>query len=101
LAVHVYRKTKGEAYRALREALAERDKGIRPGDGRVTVGALLDAWLESAKDRKRTLLFRTAKEAAEETPAEPDWIVEGFNARECITETTGKQKSGGKMTLET
>ena len=38
---YVYRKTKGEAYRALREALAERDKGIRPGDGRVTVGAFL------------------------------------------------------------
>jgi integrase len=53
---YVYRRSKGEAYKALREALGERDKGVRPGDGRVTVGAFLDAWLGSAKD---TVSYRT------------------------------------------
>ncbi len=46
---YVYRKTKSEARKALRQALKDRDEGIST-DGSATVGALLDEWLASVKD---------------------------------------------------
>ena len=46
---YLYRKTKNEARKALRQALKDRDEGISV-DGAATVGALLDEWLASAKD---------------------------------------------------
>ena len=42
---YLYRKSKGEAKQALREALKNRDEGAAPV-GNQTVGALLDAWLQ-------------------------------------------------------
>lgn len=45
------------------------------------------------------LTFRTAREIAESTAEEPDWIVNGWLARGAITELDGKIKSSGKTTL--
>ncbi len=45
---YIYRKSKGEARRALRQALKDRDEGINPN--RMTVAAYLDSWLENARD---------------------------------------------------
>ena len=45
---YLYRKTKGEAKTALREALKDRDDNIIPAN-RMTVGVLLDQWLEEMR----------------------------------------------------
>ena len=42
---YLYRKTKGEARKALREALKDRDEGIVPV-GKMSLNDLLDSWLE-------------------------------------------------------
>jgi integrase len=52
---YLYRKTKAEAKKALREALRDRDDNIVPPD-KLTVGIYLDEWLE---DRRETVSPRT------------------------------------------
>ncbi|MDP9457946.1 MAG: hypothetical protein CYG60_01700 [Actinobacteria bacterium] len=44
---YLYRKTKGEAREALREALKDREDGIDPSD--LTVNAALEAWLDETR----------------------------------------------------
>jgi hypothetical protein len=46
---YLYRKSKGEAKRALRQALKDRDEGIVP-PSKMTVGALLDEWIEDMRE---------------------------------------------------
>src|SRR3712207_3228247 len=45
---YLYSKSKGEARKALRVALKDRDEGIIP-PSKITVGALLDEWLEDIR----------------------------------------------------
>ena len=45
---YIYRKCKGEAKQALRQALKDRDDGISPN--KMTVAAYLDSWFEGARD---------------------------------------------------
>ena len=52
---YLYRRTKGEAKQALREALRDRDDGIIPAS-KMTVGLYLDEWFE---DRRNTISPRT------------------------------------------
>jgi integrase len=52
---YLYRKTKAEAKKALREALKDRDDGIIP-PSKMTVGIYLDEWFE---DRRETISPRT------------------------------------------
>jgi integrase len=52
---YVYRKTKGEARKALREALKDRDEGYVPAD-KLTVGPYVDGWMA---ERRNTLSGRT------------------------------------------
>ncbi len=52
---YLYRKSKGEAKQALREALKDRDDGIIPAS-KMTVGLYLDEWFE---DRRNTISPRT------------------------------------------
>jgi integrase len=52
---YIYRKTKAEAKKALREALRDRDDNIVPPD-KMTVGIYLDEWLD---ERKNTVSLRT------------------------------------------
>ncbi len=55
---YLYRKTKGEAKQALREALKDRDEGINPTD--LTVNDVLESWLEDISHtvNRRTWLNR-------------------------------------------
>ena len=46
---YVYRKTRNEARKALRQALKDRDEGISTGDGTALLGTLLDEWLTSVR----------------------------------------------------
>jgi Phage integrase, N-terminal SAM-like domain len=52
---YIYRKTKGEAKKALREALRERDGGYVPAD-KLKVGLYLEEWMQ---ERKKTVSGRT------------------------------------------
>src|SRR3712207_2584518 len=52
---YVYRKTKAEAKKALREALQDRDEGFVPAD-KLTVGLYLDEWMD---ERHNTVSART------------------------------------------
>ena len=52
---YVYRRTKAEAKKALREALKDRDDGFVPAD-KLTVGMYIDEWME---ERKNTVSGRT------------------------------------------
>src|SRR5918999_2761268 len=45
---YVYRKTRGEAKKALREALRDRDEGYLPAD-MLTVGLYLDGWMDERR----------------------------------------------------
>ena len=56
---YLYRKSKGEARKALRVALKDRDEGITP-PSKMTVGKYLDEWLEDMRDTvsHRTWLTR-------------------------------------------
>jgi len=47
---YLYGKSKPEVRRKLRQALKDRDEGVTPGDGKVTVAAFLDLWLEDMRD---------------------------------------------------
>jgi len=47
---------------------------------------------------ERNLPFKTARQVAEETPAEVEWIARPWFAKGCITEIDGKIKAGGKTT---
>lgn len=49
----VYAKTYAEAQGKLREALRRVDNNIQPGDGRTSVSAYLDEWLEASGNRLR------------------------------------------------
>lgn len=46
---YIYRKTKAEARKALREALKDRDDGFVPAD-RLTVGLYIDEWMEERRN---------------------------------------------------
>ena len=52
---YLYRKTKVEAKKALREALEDRDDNFVPAD-KITVGMYLDEWLD---ERRQTVSHRT------------------------------------------
>jgi len=52
---YVYRRTKQEARKALREGLKERDEGYVPAD-KLTVGKYVEGWME---ERKNTVSRRT------------------------------------------
>ena len=53
-------------------------------------------------DRQRgPLPFRTARQIAEETPDETEWVVPGYLAIGALSEFDGKVKAGGKTTLLT
>ena len=52
---YIYRKTKQEAKKALREALQDRDDGFVPAN-RLTVGKYLDEWMD---ERRNTVSGRT------------------------------------------
>src|SRR5215207_6549941 len=52
---YVYRKSKGEAKKALREALRDRDEGYVSAD-KLTVGLYLEEWMS---ERKNTVSGRT------------------------------------------
>jgi AAA domain len=47
---------------------------------------------------ERNLPFKTARQVAQEIPAEVQWIARPWFARGCITEVDGKIKAGGKTT---
>jgi integrase len=55
---YVYRKTKGEAKKALRKALADRDEGYVPAD-KLTVGLYLEGWMEDRRDTVTPRTWRT------------------------------------------
>src|SRR5829696_2033973 len=52
---YIYRKTRQDAKRALREALQDRDDGYVPVD-KLTVGLYLEEWMQ---ERKNTVSART------------------------------------------
>jgi integrase len=52
---YIYRKTKQDAKKALREALQDRDEGYVPAD-KLTVGQYVDEWMD---ERKNTISGRT------------------------------------------
>src|SRR5829696_3988296 len=52
---YIYRKTRQDAKRALREALADRDEGFVPAE-KMTVGLYLAEWMD---ERKNTISART------------------------------------------
>ncbi len=52
---YIYRKSKGEARKALREALKDRDDGYVPAD-KLTVGLYVDGWMA---ERRNTVSGRT------------------------------------------
>ena len=52
---YIYRKSKAEAKKALREALIDRDEGYVPAD-KLTVGLYVDGWME---ERRNTVSGRT------------------------------------------
>src|SRR5215208_1786111 len=52
---YIYRKTKQDAKKALREALRDRDEGFVPAD-KLTIGLYLDEWMD---ERKNTISYRT------------------------------------------
>lgn len=56
---YLYRRTKGEARKALREALKNRDEGIVPATN-ITLNDLLDSWLEDMEGTvsRRTMVHR-------------------------------------------
>lgn len=58
------------------------------------------AYKEGVAD-ERILRFKTAKEVAEETPAEVVWFARPWTAKGAITEVDGKIKAGGKTTWVT
>ncbi len=58
------------------------------------------AYKEGIAD-ERILRFKTAKEVAEETPAEVEWVARPWVAKGAITEVDGKIKAGGKTTWVT
>src|SRR5215211_1178357 len=52
---YIYRKTKADAKKALREALQDRDEGFVPAN-KLTVGLYLEEWME---ERRNTVSHRT------------------------------------------
>ncbi|MDP9355364.1 MAG: AAA family ATPase [Chloroflexota bacterium] len=60
-----------------------------------------DGPAEATDQAAGLLRFRTAREIAEATPEQPDWIVEPWIVAGGVTELSGKIKAGGKTTLIT
>lgn len=58
---YVYRKTKNEAKKALRQALKDRDDGVVPTDRSVTVGTLVEDWLRDTKEDVAERTYRSRK----------------------------------------
>jgi len=54
---------------------------------------------DGVADERKKLLFKTARQVAEETPAEVDWIARPYLAKGAITEVDGKIKAAGKTTF--
>jgi Bifunctional DNA primase/polymerase, N-terminal/AAA domain/Primase C terminal 1 (PriCT-1) len=54
---------------------------------------------DEVADERKTLLFKTARQVAEETPADVDWIARPWSAKGAITEIDGKVKAAGKTTF--
>jgi AAA domain len=54
---------------------------------------------DGVADERKTLLFKTARQVAEETPAEVEWIARPWSAKGAITEIDGKVKAAGKTTF--
>jgi hypothetical protein len=54
---------------------------------------------EGVADERKTLVFKTARQVAEETPEEVDWIARPWLAKGAITEVDGKIKAAGKTTF--
>ena len=52
---YIYRKSRDEARKALREALKDRDEGYVPAD-KLTLGLYVDGWME---ERRNTVSGRT------------------------------------------
>ena len=72
---YLYRKSKGEARKALRAALKDRDEGITP-PSKMTVEIYLNEWLEDMRD---TVSHRT-------------WLTRGGFVRNHITPAIGTKK---------
>jgi integrase len=68
---YLYRKSKGEAKRALREALKDRDDNIVPAD-KLTLADALDQWLDDIRDgvSRRTYINRESLVLCKLTPAD-------------------------------
>ena len=54
---------------------------------------------DGVADETKPLIFKTARQVAEETPAEVDWIARPYLAKGAITEIDGKIKAAGKTTF--
>jgi Bifunctional DNA primase/polymerase, N-terminal/AAA domain/Primase C terminal 1 (PriCT-1) len=54
---------------------------------------------DGVANERKTLLFKTARQVAEETPAQVDWIARPYLAKGAITEVDGKIKAAGKTTF--
>ena len=78
------------------ERLAEEAPEWKPEDDSFCSSA----YKEGVAD-ERILRFKTAKEVAEETPAEVEWVARPWVAKGAITEVDGKIKAGGKTTWVT
>jgi len=53
---------------------------------------------EGVKETGKTIPFRTAREIAEQTPEDVDWLAPPWVAAGAITELTGRAKASGKTT---
>jgi hypothetical protein len=77
-----------------------------PGSVKLVIGQGKQYEKDSSAPREgvaneRKLKFKTAKEVAEETPAEVEWVARPWVAKGAITEVDGKIKAGGKTTWVT
>lgn len=64
-------------------------------------GGILSAQYRNEVWAERNFRFRTAREVAEATPPEVDWVARGIVARGSLTELAGKIKAAGKTTFAT
>jgi hypothetical protein len=78
----------------VRKAIAKTTKVYTPS--RVSFHS--SEYKDGVADERKPLLFKTAREVAQETPAEVDWIAPPWTARGAITEVDGKIKAAGKTT---
>jgi hypothetical protein len=76
-------------------ALLKAISAVDPEEAFVSSSALREGVPEGTIN---AVVFHSAKEIAEATPEEPEWIVQGFLARGAITELDGPPKRAGKTT---